>query len=310
MLPRPAMPHVLVIHGGAGTIDRDAPQQDRYHEALRAALEAGGRVLAHGGCALDAVVEAVAWLEDCPLFNAGHGAVFTAAGTHELDAAVMEGRLRRAGGVAGVRTVRHPVRAARALLEDGRHVLLGGAGAERDAEARGLERVPNEWFATEARRAQWEGLRAATAGEVMLDHDGRNRFGTVGAVALDAAGGLAAATSTGGMTGKPPGRIGDSPVVGAGVWADDRSCAVSATGSGEHFLRACAAHDVHARIRYGGATLEAAAHAAVFESVASLGGQGGLIALDGQGRVAMPFNTTGMYRGVARSGEPAATFIF
>ncbi|MCJ2120240.1 isoaspartyl peptidase/L-asparaginase [Methylobacterium sp. J-001] len=308
---------VLVIHGGAGTIaqGQDDLGEARYHAALADILAAGAACLAAGGSALDAVSVAVDLLEECPLFNAGRGAVFTSAETHELDAAIMDGATLRAGAVASVSRVRRPGRAARAVMEAAKHVLMAGAGAEAFARRHGLEMVEPDFFSTEARRDQLR--RARAAGQVALDHDAASgpldetrKFGTVGAVALDRNGHLAALTSTGGMTNKRPGRIGDSPLIGAGTYADDRTAAVSCTGTGEAFIRVAAAHDVCARMAYGGQDLEAATRAVVEESLPSVGGRGGLIAVDGRGQVAMPFNTEGMYRGLVRPGEMLNTAIF
>lgn len=312
------MDFVLAVHGGAGTITVGEADEAPYHEGLRDALEAGTRVLGAGGTALDAVVAAVMALEDCPLFNAGRGAVFNAAGEHELDAGVMDGATLRAGSVAAVHKLRNPVSAAREVLLDGRCVVQCGHGAEAFAAARGLTMVPNSHFSTQQRHAQW--LRAcghevdvagarhglAPAPALLVDPA---QMGTVGAVALDQRGHLAAATSTGGQTNKRRGRIGDSPLIGAGVYANSRTCAVSATGTGEHFIRACAAHDVHARMQYGGARIIDAAAEALF-SVACLGGIGGLIALGRDGTLTMPFNSPGMYRGWVRSGEAPGTAVF
>ena len=338
------MAYVLAIHGGAGVI-RAGAQQDVYHLALADALAVGEAVLVRGGGALDAVLAAVVALENCPLFNAGRGAVLTSDSTHELDAAVMCGAGLRAGAVAGVRRVRNPVLAAHQVLADGRYVLLGGEGADRYAADAGLAMVENGYFFTALRKAQLAAVRAARPADAVLDHSGEpvgpviatdiasdiasdlasdlasdiapgraapdsTRFGTVGAVALDRGGHLAAATSTGGMTNKLPGRIGDTPLVGAGVYANDSTCAVSATGTGEHFIRACIAHDVHARIAYGGASLPDAAGAAIAGSLAALGGEGGIIALGRDGQLAMPFTTRGMYRGWVREGEALQTRIF
>jgi beta-aspartyl-peptidase (threonine type) len=312
------MPYVLLVHGGAGTIRRDAmsPEREAEHAAaLAEALAAGGAVLARGGTALDAVEAAVRSMEDCPLFNAGRGAVYTAEGTHELDAAVMDGVTRRAGAVAGVTGVRHPVALARAVMERSGHVLLGGAGAEAFARREGLEFREPEWFGSALRKRQWEALKGTD--RAALDHtrliednaEPDGKYGTVGAVALDRSGGLAAATSTGGMTNKRFGRIGDSPVIGAGTWACDR-CAVSCTGAGEFFLRAAAAHAVSARMRWGGQSLAEAAAAVTGEDVGGLGGHGGLIAVGADGSVALPFNTPGMYRGVLRDGEAARVAMY
>jgi beta-aspartyl-peptidase (threonine type) len=322
----PVLP-VIAIHGGAGTLSRThiSPAQERaYHEALQAVLHAGQAVLESGGTALEAVCVAVQALEDCPLFNAGHGAVFTADATHELDAAVMDGATLAAGAVAGVTRVRNPVRAAREVLRGGQHVLMIGAGAEALAHKAGLALVDPGYFSTEARLAQLRAAQAKAAGAV-LDHDGAaalaapapegplhegRKMGTVGAVALDAHGHLAAATSTGGLTNKRPGRVGDSPLIGAGTYADDRTAAISCTGHGESFIRVAAAHDVCARMAYGGQSLQQASDAVVHQTLAAIGGTGGLIAVDRQGNVCLPFNTEGMYRGLARVGQAPESFIY
>jgi beta-aspartyl-peptidase (threonine type) len=314
---------VIAIHGGAGTLSRahiSAEQERAYHAALQQVLLAGQAVLAQGGTAMEAVCEAVRLLEDCPLFNAGHGAVFTAQATHELDAAVMDGTTLAAGAVAGVSRIRNPVQAARAVMQNGQHVLMVAEGAERMAQEAGLATVEPSYFSTPARHAQLLAAQARQAG-VVLDHDGAaalagraidegRKMGTVGAVALDAHGHLAAATSTGGMTNKLPGRLGDSPLIGCGTYADDRTAAVSCTGHGESFIRVAAAHDVCARMAYGGASLEAATHAVVHEALPAVQGTGGLIAVDRQGNVCLPFNTEGMYRGLARVGQAPESFIY
>lgn len=314
---------VIAIHGGAGTLSRahiSAEQERAYHAALQQVLLAGQAVLAQGGTAMEAVCEAVRLLEDCPLFNAGHGAVFTAEATHELDAAVMDGTTLAAGAVAGVSRIRNPVQAARAVMQNGQHVLMVAEGAERMAQEAGLATVEPSYFSTPARHAQLLAAQARQAG-VVLDHDGAaalagraidegRKMGTVGAVALDAHGHLAAATSTGGMTNKLPGRLGDSPLIGCGTYADDRTAAVSCTGHGESFIRVAAAHDVCARMAYGGASLEAATHAVVHEALPAVQGTGGLIAVDRQGNVCLPFNTEGMYRGIARVGQAPESFIY
>ena len=314
---------VIAIHGGAGTLSRahiSAEQERAYHAALQQVLLAGQAVLAQGGTAMEAVCEAVRLLEDCPLFNAGHGAVFTAQATHELDAAVMDGATLAAGAVAGVSRIRNPVQAARAVMQNGQHVLMVAEEAERMAQEAGLATVEPSYFSTPARHAQLLAAQARQAG-VVLDHDGAaalagraidegRKMGTVGAVALDAHGHLAAATSTGGMTNKLPGRLGDSPLIGCGTYADDRTAAVSCTGHGESFIRVAAAHDVCARMAYGGASLEAATHAVVHEALPAVQGTGGLIAVDRQGNVCLPFNTEGMYRGLARVGQAPESFIY
>ena len=301
----------LVIHGGAGVIERDqlsAAEEQAIRADLEAALEAGNVVLAAGGSALDAAQAAVVALEESPRFNAGKGSVYNAEGRHELDASVMEGHTRRAGAVAGVETIRNPVKLARAVMEHSPHVMLISAGAERFADTQvQIERVANDWFDTDTRRAQLEQEQARERSEA--DGLRGKYFGTVGAVALDMHGHLAAATSTGGMTNKRYGRVGDSPVIGAGTWADER-CAVSGTGWGEFFLRNVVAHDIAARIAYGGATLAAAADAVILQRVPELGGDGGAIAVDRNGNIAMPFSTVGMYRGWIAMDGSRGTAIF
>jgi beta-aspartyl-peptidase (threonine type) len=311
--PGPARPTALVIHGGAGVIERDklsAEDEAAIRAALDRALDAGNAVLASGGTALDAVEAAVRVLEEAPQFNAGKGAVFDANGGHQLDASVMEGHTRRAGAVAGVTTVRSPVKLARAVMEHSPHVMLAGAGAEAFADTQPqLERVPNSWFDTDHRRKQLEDARLREQRQAGAPDQPGAYFGTVGAVALDRHGNIAAATSTGGMTNKRWNRIGDSPVIGAGTWADDR-CGVSATGWGEFFIRAAVAHDICARVAYGGASLQAAADEVILRVVPGLGGDGGIIALDADGNIAMPFNTSGMYRGWIKPDGSRGTAVF
>jgi len=273
------------------------PRREReFRSGLTAALRAGYAVLDGGGTSLDAVVAAVIALEDSPLFNAGRGAVFNAAGRHELDAAVMDGASGKAGAVACVRRVKNPVLAARAVMERTRHVLLAGPAADRFARRAGLTLVAPGYFSTTARAVALARARADAAATAA------DRHGTVGAVALDRRGNLAAATSTGGFTNKLPGRIGDSPIVGAGTYADNASCAVSATGSGEFFMRSVMAYDVAARMRYLHESLADAARHSLARA-AALGGDGGMIAVDAAGNVAMPFVSEGMYRGWARNGR-------
>jgi beta-aspartyl-peptidase (threonine type) len=273
---------VIAIHGGAGVRRSDKPSA-RHRAALTRALEAGHEILEQGGTSLDAVVAAVVVLEDSPLFNAGRGSSFNSDGEIEMDASIMEGATLRAGAVAAVRRIRNPILAARAVMESSPHVLLAGGGAEHFARKHGLKLEPQEYFHTAKRLSA-------------LKRRLKNYHGTVGAVALDQAGNLAAATSTGGYTGKLPGRVGDSPIIGAGNYADNRACAVSGTGLGEAFIRAAVGHDVCAQMRYRGVSLAAAA-AAALKNVARLGADGGLIAVDRRGNVAMPFNSEGMYRG-------------
>ncbi|KAF1715166.1 isoaspartyl peptidase/L-asparaginase [Pseudoxanthomonas yeongjuensis] len=304
----------LVIHGGAGVIERDqlsAADEQSIRADLEQALEAGRAILANGGSALDAVEAAVVALEESPRFNAGKGSVYNADGRHELDASLMEGRTRRAGAVAGVETIRNPVKLARAVMEHSPHVMMISAGAEQFADTQPqIERVTNEWFDTDARRAQLDQEQARERAESADADNLRGKyFGTVGAVALDTHGNLAAATSTGGMTNKRYGRVGDSPLIGAGTWADER-CAVSGTGWGEFFIRNAVAHDIAARMAYGGASLAAAADAVILQRVPELGGDGGAIAVDRDGNIAMPFSTSGMYRGWAKGDGSRGVAIF
>jgi beta-aspartyl-peptidase (threonine type) len=268
---------------------------------LQRALDAGHGVLQNAGSSVDAVAAAVRVLEDDPLFNAGRGAVFTSAGTHEMDAAIMDGKTLAAGAVGCVQGIRNPIDLARAVMEKTPHVMLAGKGAEDFARELGLEFADAKYFRTEQRWLALERVRRAQASSRALSE--QDRHGTVGAVALDQAGKLAAATSTGGSTNKRPGRIGDTPIVGAGTYANNKTCAVSATGDGEFFMRTVAGHDLSALMEYRGMNLAEAAQA-VLEKVAALGGTGGLIALDREGNIALPFNTTGMYRGsVNANGE-------
>lgn len=293
--------YAIAIHGGAGTLPRAAmtPQRDQaYRAGLAAALDAGYAVLDGGGTSLDAVTTAVRILEDDPLFNAGRGAVLTAGGIAELDASIMDGRTLAAGAVAGLRHVRNPIELARAVMEHSSHVMLIGGGAEEFALERGMAPVPNEYFHTETRRLQLQRALPGGGGPV----NELSALGTVGAVALDQDGNLAAATSTGGMTAKRYGRVGDSPIIGAGTYADNAGCAVSATGHGEFFIRTVVAHDICARVAYAGATLAEAADAVVMDRLRQMGGEGGIIAVDARGNVVMPFNSEGMFRG-ARSAD-------
>jgi len=300
------MTWTLVIHGGCGAMrpDRLPPEQEEAaRTGLNAALDAGGEILSVGGSALDAVEAAARVLEEDPAFNAGRGSVLSAQGRVELDAAIMDGRDRRAGAVAGLRTTRAPVSAARAAMEHSPHVLLTYDQADAFAAARGLEQVANEWFVIPERRAQLDRVMAAGGA---FDTD--IKYGTIGAVACDAHGHVAAATSTGGLTAKRWGRIGDSPLIGAGTYADDRSAAVSATGLGEAFIRAVGAHELAARMRLKGEGLQQALDA-VLADVASLGGSGGLIAVSPSGEAAWGFTTPGMYRGKASAaGREVAVY--
>jgi beta-aspartyl-peptidase (threonine type) len=300
----------IAIHGGAGTLPRaemSAQREAEYRAGLAAALAAGFRVLEQGGSSLDAATRAVTALEDDALFNAGRGSVFTLDGRNELDASIMDGTTLAAGAVCGLTRIRNPIELARAVMDHSEYVFLSGTGAEEFAAARGFEFVGPEYFHTAARWSQLERIRGGDGGisPLTLSH-----VGTVGAVALDACGRLAAATSTGGMTGKRFGRIGDSPLIGAGTYADDRSCAVSATGHGEMFIRAVVAHDICARVRFGGRTLARAVQEVVMEELPAIGGEGGVIAIDRSGRVEMEFNSEGMFRASHVSGGSARIDIY
>ncbi|MFQ6008079.1 MAG: isoaspartyl peptidase/L-asparaginase family protein [Candidatus Zixiibacteriota bacterium] len=308
------VPFAIAIHGGAGTIlkSKITPEKERaYRDALIESLFVGYNILASDGIALDAVQKAVNVMEDSPLFNAGKGAVFTHDGQHEQDACVMDGATRNAGAVAIVRRIKNPIDLARLVMEKSSHVLLAGEGAEAFAQAHGMEFVDNKYFFTEHR---WQQLQEAIEKErgetrerelTSLDHSVEDKAGTVGAVALDRHGNLAAATSSGGMTNKRTGRIGDTPMIGAGTYADNATCAVSATGVGEFIMRALVAYDIATLMKYKNMTLADAANEVVMKKLTSLGGKGGAIAIDRFGNIAMPFNSEGMYRGYRlQDGEP------
>jgi beta-aspartyl-peptidase (threonine type) len=290
-------PVAIALHGGAGTIERSAMSEEleaTYRTFLDGAIARGYEQLREGRSGLDVVVNVIQLMEESPLFNAGRGAVYTWEGTHELDASIMHGETLDAGAVAGVSNVKSPIALARAVLEDSPHVMLAGAGAEAFALKQGFIPVSPEYFATERRREALEAYKANEQAGLKPEAD--HKFGTVGVVVLDQAGNLVAGTSTGGMTGKRWGRIGDSPVIGAGTYADNRSCAVSATGHGEYFIRYTVARDICARMQFGGATLEGAASTVVMEELVKADGEGGVVAVDPAGRVALVFNTSGMYR--------------
>jgi L-asparaginase / beta-aspartyl-peptidase len=300
----------LAIHGGAGTLPRVDMSEDRerlYRAGLAEALDAGFGVLERDGTSLDAVTRAVVVLEDNPLFNAGRGAVFTLDGHNELDASIMEGSTRKAGAVCAVHHIKNPVELARAVMEHSEYVLLCGSGAEEFALTRGFQFVPRSYFHTEAR---WRQLERIRTGDPRVSPLTISHVGTVGAVALDHRGRLAAATSTGGMTGKRFKRIGDSPIIGAGTYADDRACAVSSTGHGEMFIRTAVAHDICARVRFGGRSLAQAVREVVLEELPALGGSGGVIAIDPQGAIAMEFNSEGMFRASRKSGDEPRIDIY
>lgn len=311
----------LVVHGGAGTIARSQVTPEReaaYRAGLERALRAGHAVLAGGGTSLDAVQAAIMVLEDDSMFNAGRGAVLTADGRAELDAAVMDGATLNAGAVAGLHRVKNPILLARAVMERSPHVMMIGDGAERFAQEQGLAMVDPGYFVTAGRRRSWERMRMEDS--VRADSVRRARgayavpderkFGTVGAVALDRQGNLAAGTSTGGMMMKRYGRVGDVPIIGAGTYANNRSCAVSATGHGEFFIRHTVAHSICALMEYGGLPLAAAADSIVMRQLVTQRGEGGIIAMDRQGNMVLPFNTTGMYRGRITADGRIETAIF
>jgi beta-aspartyl-peptidase (threonine type) len=303
----------MVIHGGAGTISRGemTPEEERaIRDKLTEALEAGQTILRNRGAALDAVETAIKILEDSPLFNAGKGAVFTAEGKNELDASIMDGATLKAGAVASVTTIKNPISAARAVMTQSKHVLLVGPGAERFAGEKGLEIVPPHYFFDQKR---WDELQRAKESEkasVTPPSSAKTMLGTVGALALDSQGNLAAGTSTGGLTNKMHGRVGDSPIIGAGTYANNKTCAVSGTGQGEFFIRLEIAYDVSALMEYGGMTLQAAADRVIHEKLTGLGGTGGIIALDKDGNIAAPFNTVGMYRGWIKGDGKAHTAMY
>ncbi|RJE79674.1 isoaspartyl peptidase/L-asparaginase family protein [Paracoccus sp. JM45] len=302
----------LAVHGGAGTIRRAnlTPQAEAaYHNGLKRALQAGHAVLADHGSAMDAVTAAVCVLEDEPLFNAGRGAVFTSDGVQEMDAAVMDGATRMAGAVAGILGPRNPVMAARAVMEHTDHVMLIGPNALKVARDAGVPFEDAGYFFTQAR---WDALQSTLKmrRDGIEDSDPARRHGTVGAVACDMQGNLAAATSTGGMTAKAPGRVGDTPVIGAGTYADNATCAVSGTGHGEVFIRFTAAAEIAARMRHGGQSLDQAAKHVVMQDLAQNDGSGGLIAVDAQGNLSRPFNSEGMYRGTVTQDGDFQTDIF
>jgi len=300
----------IAIHGGAGTLpraDMSADAERRYRAGLKEAIDAGFAELVAGGTSMDAVTRAVVLLEDNPLFNAGKGAVFTLDGRNELDASIMDGSTLKAGAICGVTRIRNPVQLARAVMEKSEQVMLAGTGAEEFAAAQGFTFVPQSYFYTPERWMQLERIRSGDAGLSALTI---SHIGTVGAVAVDAQGRLAAATSTGGMTGKRYQRIGDSPIIGAGTYADDRSCAVSATGHGEVFIRAVVAHDICARMRFGGRSIGEAVREVVLGELPVLGGEGGVIAIDARGEIAIEFNSEGMFRASRRQGEEMQIGIY
>lgn len=307
--------YAIAIHGGAGRLMNGTftPEQEKAHlDKLSEALQTGYSILSSGGSAVDSVEAAVRVLEDCPLFNAGKGSVFNCEGVNEMDASIMNGKNLKAGAIAEVHTIRNPVSCARAVMEKSPHVLLAGAGAEKFAKECGIEIVPPSYFYDEERHRHWLASKdtqgASWAGDTSIATP-EKKLGTVGAVALDSAGNLAAATSTGGVNNKKFGRVGDSPIIGAGTYADNKTCAVSCTGEGEYFMRQVTAYDVSALMEYKGFSVSQAATEAI-KKVAQLGGEGGLIAIDNQGNIAVPFNTSSMFRGWINNQGEKFTGIF
>lgn len=303
----------IAIHGGAGTLVKGlmtSELETQYKSALKEARDKGYAILEKGGSALDAVETAVKSLEDTPLFNAGKGAVFTAEGTHEMDASIMEGKTLEAGAVSLVSGIKNPVSLARDVMEKSYHVFLAGEGAMRFAKSQGYDTESPEYFYDEVRYKQWQGIKDSD--NFQLDHSVKKdgKFGTVGAVACDREGNIAGATSTGGMTNKKWGRVGDSPMVGAGVYANNKTCAVSCTGSGEFFIRGVVAYDVSCLMEHKSLSLKDAANEVIHKRILDVKGDGGLIAIDSQGNIAMPFNTEGMYRAFKTSNGNEGVFIY
>jgi L-asparaginase / beta-aspartyl-peptidase len=309
----------IVIHGGAGTILREkmtSEMETQYRDVLQQALDSGYAILEKGGSAIDAVEASVKIMEDSPLFNAGKGSVYTNEGTIEMDASIMDGKTRAAGAVSQIKTIKNPVTAARAVMEKSEHVFMVGEGAEFFARQNNIEQVDTQYFHTQNRLEQLK--KAREKEEIQLDHDSEggsleessSKFGTVGAVALDKNGNLAAATSTGGMTNKKFGRIGDSPIIGAGTYANNHTCAVSATGHGEYFIRGVIAYDISAIMDYRKISLQSASKEVIMRKLTEAGGTGGIIGIDNKGNIAMTFNTTGMYRGFRHSDGRKVIGIF
>lgn len=304
---------VLAIHGGAGTLLKEemTPEKENaYQRALEESLKAGNAILSGGGTSMEAVEAAVISMEDSPLFNAGRGSVFTAEGKHEMDASIMSGKDRMAGSVCGVGGVKNPIHLARKVIEETEHVLLSGKGAEDFARKIGLEQMSQDYFYDQLRHDQWKKLQGSESFALDHDVDPDRKFGTVGAVALDSHGNIAAATSTGGMTNKRYGRVGDSPLIGAGTYAHNKTCAVSCTGSGEFFIRGVVAYEVSALMEFKGMSLQEACDEVIHKRLLEIDGDGGLIAIDAQGNHALVFNTAGMYRGYVREDEAIVTEIY
>ena len=310
----PSGPVTIVVHGGAGTLKKQNmtnEQETAYKNKISEALNIGYTILENGGTALDAVIYTIVILENSPLFNAGKGAVFTHTGENELDASIMDGGNLEAGAVAGVKTIKNPILAARAVMEQSPHVMLSGAGAEEFAKTAGLELVDPSYFYTERRfKNLQKALEIEKGGSGSIDEITDHKLGTVGVVALDKHGNLAAGTSTGGTNNKKYGRIGDSPVIGAGTYADNSSCAVSSTGDGEYFIRGVVAYDIAAKVKYLDIGVEESANIVVKKQLKEIGGSGGVICLDRKGNYAMVFNTEGMYRGVRQKGKKMEIYIY
>lgn len=310
----------IVIHGGAGTILKQnmTPELEKqYMDKMNEALQKGYDTLSKGGKSSDAVVVAIMVLEDSPLFNAGKGSVFTADGKNEMDASIMDGKTLKSGAIAGVRKIKNPITAAKCVLEKSEHVMMVGAGAEKFAKKCSCEMADSTYFYEEKRFKQLQKIKESEKTE--LDHGSAKpidvefndkKFGTVGVVALDKEGNLAAGTSTGGMTNKKYGRVGDSPIIGAGTYANNKTCGVSCTGHGEYFIRAVVAYDVSALMEYKGYSVEKAANEVINEKLKKMGGEGGLIAMDAKGNITMPFNTPGMYRAFKKSDGTSGNFIY
>ena len=303
----------LAIHGGAGTLVKGLmtpEKEEQYKAALENALDSGYAILENGGNAIDAVEAAVIQLENSPLFNAGKGSVFTNAGTHEMDASIMDGKTLDAGAVSLITGIKNPVSLARDIMEKTEHVFLAGEGAMRFADSLGYTLEKPEYFYDELRYQQWQSIKDSDT--FQLDHSDKkdSKFGTVGAVACDKNGNIAAATSTGGMTNKRWGRVGDSPMIGAGNYANNKTCAVSCTGSGEFFIKGVVAYDVSCLMEYKGISLQEAASEVINKRILEIGGDGGLIAVDAEGNIAMPFNTDGMYRGFKNSSGKKEVSIY
>jgi L-asparaginase / beta-aspartyl-peptidase len=305
-------PVILVIHGGAGTITPASMTPDKellYHQKLKEALDSGYVILQNGGKSMDCVVAVISILEDSPLFNAGKGSVFSASGKNEMDASVMDGKTLMAGAVAGVTTIKNPIKAAEAVMNRSEHVLLFGEGAEIFAKSQHLEIVDPAYFFDSTRYNQWKKVNTREQ-SFLSENNPDQKFGTVGCVALDADGNISAGTSTGGMTNKKFGRVGDSPIIGAGTYADNNTCAISCTGHGEYFIRLAIAHEISALMEHGKLTLGEAAEKVIMGKLTALGGTGGVIGITRTGEIVMTFNTEGMYRGYKREGEDAKTFIY